>query len=187
MVCGSCGPKMLTVEQMKNMTSEQIIAAYRQGYKLVQGKASQPQAMSQNQDLQHGEMIRSLAATCPVSTKGEGDTVILGCAPSGGTGPYTVTYYKKVGPAAETVFLTAHTVPEGGPDPAVVGTRTDTITDADIAGATGDPGATPPLTNATIRYRMSIADSCPTGALICEEYCDVTLTCVAPTCNFVVT
>ncbi len=187
MVCGSCGPKTLTIEEMKNMTSEQIIAVYRQGYKLVQGGAPKSQTMSHDQNWQYGGRIRSLAATCPAGTKGEGDTVVLDCAPNGGTGPYTVTYYKKVGPAAEAVFLAAHIVPEGGPDPAVVGTRTDTITDVDIAGATGDPGATPPLANAAIRYRISITDSCPTGGLTCEEYCDVTLTCVAPTCNFVVT
>jgi hypothetical protein len=145
-----------------------------------------PKVAKMGNDWQYGGQIKNLQ-TCPPGTKGEGDTVVLNCSPTGGTGPYTVTYYKKVGPAAETTFLAAHTVPEGGPDPSAVGSRTDTIMDVDIAGATGDPAATPALANATIRYRMSITDSCPTGALTCTEYCDVALTCAAPTCNFVVT
>lgn len=125
--------------------------------------------------------VKSMAPTCP-GPKQSGDTVTLNCAPDGGVGPYTVTYYKKVGAAAEMMLGTSHTVPEGGPDPTPY---TDTITDSDVSGATGDPAATPPLASATIRYRVSIEDSCPTGVQTCTELCDVGITCVAIACNFI--
>lgn len=189
MGCDPCGSKsnVLTVEQMKRMSNEEIIAAYRAGYTVVQNNPGAVHTQSENLDQQSGEKITNLASTCPAVTKKSGDTVVLNCAPNLGVEPYTVTYYKKVGPAVETIFLAAHTVPENGPDPASLASRTDTLTDADIAGATGDPAAVPPLASAMIRYRISVTDSCPTGGQTCTEFCDVALACVQPTCNFQVT
>lgn len=94
MACGSCGPKTLTVEQMKNMTSEQIIAAYRAGYKLVQGGAPAPeqQAMSQSQDWQYGGVRSLVGSSCDAAVKPVGKGITMSANPQQGVSPYTISF-----------------------------------------------------------------------------------------------
>lgn len=85
--------------------------------------------------------------------------------------------------------------------------RTYTLNDLDISSATDDPGATQPIDvdsttgaltfgttgvpkgPAVIRLYTAVVDSCTgtTGPAACIQWCDVTLACVPPTCNFIVT
>lgn len=210
MVCGSCGPKTLTVEQMKNMTSEQIIAAYRQGYKLVQGGASQPQVMSQ--DWQYGGRVQALpfgggdTGTCTPTPKQSGNTVNLSTTPNGGVAPYDVRFWKSLdGASLNQTDITGATQTAQPENVAVLASYT--LTDTDVAGALGGAGALAPsdvntttgaitlggaaavLTAGAIRFYTSIIDSCTGsgGKGTCAQYCDVSLACAAPTCSFVVT
>ena len=185
MACGSCGPKTLTVEQMKQMTSEQIIAAYRAGYKLVQGGgAPQQQAMSPN--WQYGGQIRSLAGTCPVLPKTGGDTLNLAATATTGVAPYNAKFYKDVtGTIAvpNRVQIGVLSTPAGLAIAADGGTANDTyvLTDLDASSANFDG------TLGNIQLIATITDSCPTGAQTCEQTCTLSITCAAPTCSFVVT
>lgn len=43
---------------------------------------------------QTNQRFRSLSATCPVSSKNVGDTVLMNLTPANGTPPYTVNFYK---------------------------------------------------------------------------------------------
>ena len=145
--------------------------------------------------------------TCFGGTKSSGDTITLSASPGGGTGvvsPYYVRFWRKSAPGAYTELGTVRTVTEGGST-----STTIALVDTDIIGAVGDATAANPTTvysgakttgfgiadaegGATgfvagiIRVASTIGDSCPTGPLSCVEFCDVTLACVAPTCNFVV-
>jgi len=204
MVCGSCGPRTLTVEDMKHMTSEQIIAVYRQGYKLVQGGAPQQQAMSQ--EWQYGGVKSLVAPITPCATgKQSGQLVTLTSAPTGGVFPYTVRFWRGTG---TPTFPFAQV----GTDqlPATEGAsvfQSWTLSDADVAAATGDSAAMEPigamasgmptvdfafptpLANSAIRVLTTTVDSCPTaagGPKSCIGWCDVTLACTPPTCNFTV-
>lgn len=81
---------------------------------------------------------------------------------------------------------------------------TYTLLDSDIAYASGDTTASVPTSDTTgavvntttssasldvgkIRFITTITDSCPTLPKFCAEYCDVTVACPTPTCNFIVT
>lgn len=185
MVCGSCGPKTLTVEEMKNMTSEQIIAAYRQGYKLVQEGVPQPRVMSQ--DWQNGGVkVHSMAGTCPVAPKTGGDTLNLSATAVSGVAPYNAKFYKDV---TGTIAIPARTqigvlsTPVGLAIALDGGTAVDTyvLTDLDASSANFDGTA------GNIQLVAKITDSCPTSPQTCEQACTLSITCAPPTCSFIVT
>jgi len=141
--------------------------------------------------------IQSLAA-CATGPKTAGQTITLAAAPNGGTFPYTVRFWRKSAPGGYTTVGTQTPGTEG----ATVSTSF-VVTDADVTGAVGDATASVPTTGPTgavsdtegggatlsalaIRVAATTTDSCPTSAQSCIEWCDVSLTCPAPTCNFVV-
>ncbi len=137
--------------------------------------------------------------------KGSGDTVTLTANPLGGVAPYDVRFWRSNTGAAPT--QTGITNPnylastENTPVSA-----TYLITDIDVAAAVGSTtaalpsavsvtdgvitlaGAVATLSAGSIRFYTSIVDSCAGsgGRGTCAQYADVTLACVAPTCNFVV-
>jgi hypothetical protein len=135
------------------------------------------------------------------STKYSGNTINLQATPNGGIGPYRVRFWKKAGGTGGTFSLvgtTHYPVTEGD---AV--TESFVLNDFDVSSATGDTTAGDPtsddvgiiadpfgggasLAAAKIRVATTVADSCPIEPKICISYCDVTLGCVAPTCNFTV-
>lgn len=135
------------------------------------------------------------------STKYSGNTINLQATPNDGVGPYVVRFWKKAGGTGGTYSLVGSThspVTEGN---AV--TESFVLNDFDVSSATGDTTAGAPtsdnvgiiiepfgggasLAPAKIRVATTVADSCPIGPKICISYCDVTLGCVAPTCNFTV-
>lgn len=137
--------------------------------------------------------------TCFGGTKSSGDTVTLTASPNGAIGPYFVRFWRKSAPGAYTELGTVRTVAEGSSTSTSIA-----LVDTDLTGAVGDGSASTPTTGATgaitdaeggsatfgagiLRVATTTYDSCPTGAQSCVEYCDVSLACVAPTCNFVVT
>ena len=146
--------------------------------------------------------------TCFAGTKSSGDTITLSASPGGAAGvvsPYYVRFWRKSAPGAYTELGTVRTVTEGGSTSTSIA-----LVDTDIIGAVGDATAVAPTAvysgakttgftiadaegGATgfgagiIRVAVTTGDSCPTGPLGCVEMCDITLACVAPTCNFVVT
>ena len=140
-----------------------------------------------------------LPGGCPESPKYSGNTINLQASPNGGTFPYIVKFWRKSAPGPYTqVGITKFPLSEG----AAV-TESIALTDPDIVGAIGDPLASFPTTDITgaitdlevgtdpldvgkIRVATTVYDSCPTGANTCISTCDVTLGCVAPTCNFTV-
>lgn len=143
--------------------------------------------------------IRSMAPTCVTAAKSSGDIVTLAATPSGAIGPYHIRFFRKSAPGAYTELGSVRTIAELSST-----STTITLTDVDFTGAVGDTSAGTPTTGATgaitdpentssvlaagkIRVATTTYDSCPTGAQSCIEFCDVSLTCVAPTCNFVVT
>lgn len=153
-------------------------------------------------DWQYGG-IKSLAACPGLPLKASGDTIGLSALPSGGAEPYTVRFFRKSVAGAYTAVGAAQPgIMEAGP----AATGSIALTDADIAGATGDATAgtpttgttgaivdpqdsTSPLAPANIRVAATAVDSCPVpaGPAFCVQWCDVALTCPAPTCNFIVT
>jgi hypothetical protein len=134
-------------------------------------------------------------------TKYSGNTINLASTPDGGIGPYTVRFWRKAGGAAgiySLVGTTKYSVTE-----ATTVTESIVLNDFDVSSATGDTiagvpisdtvgiitdpfGGGAPLAPAKIRVATTVADLCPSGSQICISYCDVTLGCVAPTCNFTV-
>jgi hypothetical protein len=166
MTCEQC--KNLTVEQIRDMSTEQLIDAYRQGY-----------------------AIKDLEPLCTSSPVSVGQTINVNAAPMGGIVPYTVKFYKKLNTSDKVQIGTIQTnVPEATSS-TIPSTTTSPyiVTNGDRIGATGDPGATPPLPPGYIRIITEITDSCTVssgGPKICTEYCDVIITCVSQTCNIIV-
>lgn len=135
------------------------------------------------------------------TTKYSGETINLEATPNDGIGPYTVRFWKKAGGTGGTysiVETTHYPVTEGD-----TVTGSIVLTDFDISSATGDTtagaptsdsvgniiepfGGGTPLATGMMRVAVTVADSCPIGPQICLSHCDVTLGCVAPTCNFTV-
>jgi len=123
-----------------------------------------------------GGTVAELAPTCPTVPKFSGDDVTLQATPRDGIGPYYVEFRK------DDVAIDPSRL--GGLDNPILSapediqiTRVYTLNDADIAGAVGG----------FIKFTVFISDSCPTGGLICTEDCFVSIGCVAPVCNFIVT
>lgn len=156
---------------------------------------------------QYGGRVASMAglATCTKTTASStiGDVVTLGATPDLGTAPYTVTFLGQFGTAP--VVLVAGAAPYGlvGTNPQTIATDgvttspvTYQITDAQIvASALGAPVATnvngsgfdvPASAANTVRFLVHVADSCPTVAKHCLDYCDLGIVCATPTCSFVV-
>lgn len=114
--------------------------------------------------------------TCPTTPKYSGETVTLSATPKDGIGPYYVVFRKNgitIGPSRlgdlSNPILSA---PEN-----ILITRVYTLDDLDISSApTG-----------TIDFSVYITDSCPTGAKTCTDVCTITIGCIAPICNFIVT
>ncbi len=138
-----------------------------------------------------------LTSSCPGGTKQKGGTISLNAAPMGGIAPYTVMYYKKIGTTAPVqIGTTATGISEAtnSTTPSTT-TQTYTILNDDIKNSTGDatpnPGASPYVSTALasgyLRIITQITDSCPTGAQSSIEFCDVSLSCAAPTCNLIIT
>lgn len=136
---------------------------------------------------------------CTGTPKLSGENITLQASPNNGTGPYYVRFWRKSSPGPYTELGTVATTIEGNTASYII-----TLTDADLVGATGDPSAGTPLTNISgaitdpedstaplliskIRVATTIYDSCPTTPKTCLSYCDVSLACVAPVCNFIVT
>ncbi len=133
--------------------------------------------------------------------KYSGNSINLEAAPNDGIAPYHVRFWRK--PTSSGIMSwqevgTVRTVSVDG------GTTSDSFTlyDLDISSAIGHSGALTPTSDTAgnisesgatasldagkIRVAMTLYDSCPTEPQICLSYCDVTLGCVAPTCNFTV-
>lgn len=136
---------------------------------------------------------------CTGTPKYSGDSILLETTPNGGVGPYYVRFWRKSSPGPYTELGTVNTTVEGNTASYNIG-----LVDADVAGAVGDPNAGIPLNDTTgnitdpedgtdvlssgkIRVATTIYDSCPTTPKTCLSYCDVSLACVAPVCNFIVT
>lgn len=121
--------------------------------------------------------IKSMAA-CAATGKTGGDTVNLLLTAVSGVAPYTTTFFKDLGPGRVAITPAGSTgtiAADGGTDGG-----TYTITDADAKNANFGGLA-------QIQFIGKITDSCPTGPLSCEQVCEVSITCVTPTCNFTVT
>lgn len=132
------------------------------------------------------------------STKYSGDSINLSASPNGAVGPYYVRFWRKSSPGTYSEIGSVRTVTEGS------STSTSILLgDSDLVAATGDSTAGQPSTDSTgiitdpenstatfgagvIRVATTIYDSCPIGAQSCTSYCDVSLGCIAPTCNFTV-
>jgi hypothetical protein len=144
-----------------------------------------------------GRAIKSLAA-CSTIVYGDGDPVTLTANPDTGTAPYAVRFWRK----STTTYTNIGTATA-----AVDGDTVSTsfsMSDILIAGALGNAAATEPssvntttgaitdgataatIAAGTIRLAVTTVDSCPTGAQTCVEWCDISLACPAPVCNFVV-
>lgn len=138
-----------------------------------------------------------LTSSCPGGTKQKGGTISLNAAPMGGIAPYTVMYYKKIGTSSPVqIGTTATGVSEAtnSTTPSTT-TQTYTILNDDVKNSTGDvtpnPAASPyvsaTLSSGYLRIITQITDSCPTGSQNSIEFCDVSLSCAAPTCNLIIT
>lgn len=138
-----------------------------------------------------------LTSSCPGGTKQKGGTISLNAAPMGGIAPYTVIYYKKIGTSSPVqIGTTATGVSEAANSttPSTT-TQTYTILNDDVKNSVGDaipnPAASPYVSTALasgyLRIITQITDSCPTGSQSSIEFCDISLSCAAPTCNLIIT
>ena len=122
------------------------------------------------------------AGTCPGSPKYSGDPVQLRATPNGGIGPYLVEFYKDEVP----ISFSRLTIPLGGitdnPTTKSIIENTEVggtyiLDDIDVANAVGG----------LMNFSVYIEDSCPTGPMNCASTCTISVGCVAPVCNFLVT
>lgn len=134
------------------------------------------------------------------TTKYSGNSINLQASPDGAIGPYYVRFWRK--PHANGTMTwgelgTTRSVSEGGSTStsftlydtdlvAAVGHSGALTPDTDIYGNITESGSTAALAVGKIRVATTVYDSCPTTPQVCLSYCDVTLGCVAPTCNFTV-
>lgn len=135
------------------------------------------------------------------TTKYSGYSINLQSSPDDAVAPYFVRFWRKptsAGVMAWQEIGSVRTVFTDG------GTVSDSFTlyDLDVASAIGQIGALTPGTDTAgnitesgataslavgkIRVATTVYDSCPTTPKVCLSYCDVTLGCFAPTCNFTV-
>lgn len=135
------------------------------------------------------------------TTKYSGNSINLQASPDSAIAPYHVRFWRKptsTGAMAWEELGTTRTVyVDGG-----MTSTSFTLYDLDVASAVGDTGALTPdsdtagnitesgtiatLAIGKIRVATTVYDSCPTVPQVCLSYCDITLGCVAPTCNFTV-
>ena len=150
-------------------------------------------------DVQYASGAPQAPVGC-ASTKYSGDSINLQASPNGAIGPYHVRFWRKPNSAGVMTWgevNTVRTISEGN-------SATDSIVlnDLDVASAVGHSGALTPDSDAAgnisesgaaaalaagkIRVATTVYDSCPITPQVCLSYCDVSLGCVAPTCNFTV-
>jgi len=138
------------------------------------------------------------------SIKYSGNSINLAASPNGAVGPYYVRFWRM--PATGG----AHSYGELGTVRSVTesySTSTSfTLYDTDLVAASGVTAGTPTVSTDTaslgqildlvgtgnnlavgkIRVATTVYDSCPVTPMTCLSYCDITLGCIAPTCNFTV-
>ena len=144
-----------------------------------------------------------LPAGCPGAPKYSGNTINLAASPSGGVGPYHVRFFRMPatgGAMSYGELGSMQTFAEGSMTPA---STSFTLYDTDLVAASGKGNAGYPTTNSAgdviepndstfplgdsmIRVITTVYDSCPVVPMSCISSCDVSLGCVAPTCNFTV-
>lgn len=123
-----------------------------------------------------GGISTSQAPLCPTLPKYSGDDVTLQATPKDGIGPYYVEFTKD-GITIDPSRLGGLSNPiTSAPEDTTI-TRIYTLDDVDISSATAG----------TINFSVFISDSCPTSPQSCTETCIITIGCMAPVCNFVVT
>jgi len=133
-------------------------------------------------------------------TKYSGDSINLQASPNDAIGPYYVRFWRKpnaVGTMAWGEIGTVRNVSEGSSTStsftlydadlvAAVGHGGALTPDSDTAGNITESGAANALAIGKIRVATTVYDSCPVTPQVCLSYCDISLGCVAPTCNFTV-
>lgn len=196
----------LSVDRPLNATERaQVLTEIR---KQSCGTCHQPRTLSTGFGGIHSLIFQGdvTGAAYGAGPKSSGDTVTLKAQPLGGVGPYDVRFWRSNTGESPITTGIANAFYLGSTEGTTV-TATYPIVDADIAAADGNTLAQEPsavdttsgaitlggtvsgLTAGSIRFYTSIVDSCAgaAGPGVCAQYVDVTLTCVAPTCNFVVT
>lgn len=149
--------KVLTLEQMKKMSQEEIISAYRNGYVLE----GMEKAGCGGCGVQVAG-IKALATTCTKTSAFVGETITLKAKGTGGTPPYTIDLF--IG----AVLLQRST----GIDANIEVSKSYTIQTSDVGILTAN---------------TTIIDSCPGGSKTCTELCPITVVeCPVPTCSFTV-
>ena len=156
----------LTTEQTNNIGTVQLINVYEQGY-----------------------TIKNLSSCVPQMSAGE--AININAAPIGGIAPYSVSFYKKLNisdPVQIGIIQTSILEAINSTTPSTA-TVPYTITDADVAAATGDSIVIPQLPPGYIRIITSITDSCPAvsgGPKTYIESCDIYISCVSQICDIIV-
>lgn len=154
-----------------------------------------------------GGIIKSMATTCTKTTiqTAPNNIANLAAAPTTGTALYHVRFLGQFGGAPALLAgggLTGSADQTGiaeSPDGIITTTTVVSyaVSDAElVASAGGPPAATnvdgtgidvPAGAANSVRFLVSMTDSCPGTPKKCLEYCDIAITCPTPTCNFVVT
>jgi hypothetical protein len=147
------------------------------------------------------EVVATLvSAPCPTSPRYSGNSINLQASPNGAIGPYYVRFWRKPTSAGSMTWQelgTTRSVSEGSSTStsftlydldvaSAIGHSGALTPDSNIAGTISESGAAAALAVGKIRVATTIYDSCPITPQVCLSYCDVTLGCVAPTCNFTV-
>lgn len=122
--------------------------------------------------LPYGGAIAELVPTCPILPKFSGDIITLQATPKDGIGPYYVEF-RKNDELIHPSRLEDQSNPITDAPENITITRIYILNDEDIIGD-------------TIKFTVFIRDSCPL-AQTCTEDCFISIGCVAPVCNFVVT